>query len=86
MSDAPSALGPPDVPSASAPAENVHERLKRRVRSEYLEMPGLGLTLDQASRLWGLDRDTCSRVLGDLITDGFLVFDGRGLFVRRTTA
>ena len=26
------------------------------VRAEYLEVPGLTLTRDQAQRLWGLDR------------------------------
>jgi hypothetical protein len=29
----------------------------RRVKGEYLEMPGLRLTPAQAQRLWGLDRD-----------------------------
>ena len=27
-----------------------------RIRGEYLEMPGLKLTLAQAQRLWGLDQ------------------------------
>jgi hypothetical protein len=27
----------------------------RRIRGEYLEMPGLCLTLAQAQRLWGLE-------------------------------
>ena len=27
----------------------------RRVRAEFLEMPGLKLTVQQAQRLWGVD-------------------------------
>ena len=30
-----------------------------RVRSEFIEMPGLRLTLPQAARLWGLDPPAC---------------------------
>ncbi len=38
-----------------------------RVLSEYREMPGLALTLDQARRLWGCDAATCGRVVGLLV-------------------
>ena len=31
----------------------------RRVRTEFLEMPGLRLTFAQAMRLWGLSEDDC---------------------------
>jgi hypothetical protein len=31
----------------------------RRVQGEYIEMPGLRLTIAQAQRLWGLDRAVC---------------------------
>jgi hypothetical protein len=37
--------------------------LIRRVRGEYLEMPGLKLTSAQASRFWGLDATTCQKLL-----------------------
>lgn len=50
----------------------VTEQLLRRVRGEYLEMPGLSLTMPQAQRLLGLDRDTCAALLGRLVTAGFL--------------
>ena len=43
-----------------------------RVRSEYLEMPGLKLTTAQASRLWGLDQSTCQILLGTLMDSQFL--------------
>jgi DNA-binding IclR family transcriptional regulator len=48
------------------------EALLRRVRGEYREMPGLRLTIDQAMRLWGIDRQTCSELLASLVAAGFL--------------
>lgn len=35
-------------------------------------MPGLRLTLWQASRLWGVDAETCQRVVALLTAEGFL--------------
>lgn len=43
-----------------------------RIRSEYREMPGLCLTLLQARRLWALDESTCSDLLSDLVSEGYL--------------
>lgn len=54
----------------------------RRVRSEYLEMPGLRLTLAQAQRLWGLDRAACDALLGALVEAKFLFKTRDGAFVR----
>ena len=54
----------------------------QRIHGEFMEMPGLRLTLDQAQRLWGLDETTCRRVLQILIDAGFLRDQGRGMFVR----
>jgi hypothetical protein len=62
-----------------------HDAERRRVRGEYLEMPGLTLTLRQAQRLWNLRRDECERLLGDLVDDGFLACTKRGTFVRADT-
>ena len=45
----------------------------RRVKGEYLEMPGLQLTYEQAQRLWGLDGDTCRDILDTLVRRNFLV-------------
>jgi hypothetical protein len=44
----------------------------RLVRAEYLEVPGLDLTRDQAQRLWGLDRVACDQVLAALVESRFL--------------
>ena len=58
------------------------EALKRRVRGEYREMPGMRLTVDQAMRLWMLDRKTCSNVLSSLVAAHYLTQDGNGRYMR----
>jgi hypothetical protein len=42
------------------------------VRAEYLEVPGLELTRDQAQRMWGLDRAACDQLLAALVESRFL--------------
>jgi hypothetical protein len=37
--------------------------LVRRIRGEFMEMPGLRLTVEQARRLWRLDNTACDAVL-----------------------
>jgi hypothetical protein len=49
------------------------QRLSQRVRAEFLEMPGLRLTADQARRLFGIPDDLCQRILLTLIADGVLL-------------
>lgn len=68
--------------SAVAPDDPLHDDLARRVRGEYLEMPGLALTLGQAQRMWNLRRGDCERLLGDLVDAGFLACTPLGMFVR----
>ena len=53
------------------------EVLLPRIRGEYLEMPGLRLTLAQACRLWQLDETTCEAALNTLIEQRFLQKSGR---------
>jgi hypothetical protein len=86
MSVAPTSLAVIHPTPSSAPAEDADGQLVRRVRSEYLEMPGLCLTFEQACRLWSLDGQTCSRILQDLVAEGFVAVSERGSYVRRTTA
>jgi hypothetical protein len=57
------------------------EGIIRRIRGEYLEMPGLSLTLQQAQRLWGLDAWSCRTVLNALVDTGFLARTPQGAFV-----
>ena len=54
----------------------------RRVQGEYIEMPGLRLTIAQAQRLWGLDRQVCDALLGALVEAKFLLRTRDGAFVR----
>lgn len=56
--------------------------LAMRVRSEYIEMPGLRLTSAQAQRLWDLDREQCDAVFAALIDAGVLKRMPDGSFVR----
>jgi hypothetical protein len=66
----------------SAAGEPGDRDLQCRICAEYDEMPGLKLTLRQASRLFNLDAPTCERVLVQLVTAGTLgIVDG--LFVLR---
>jgi hypothetical protein len=58
--------------------------LVRRIRADFLEMPGLCLTLAQAQRLWRLEPRACEALLTSLINARFLRRTDRGLFVLRT--
>jgi hypothetical protein len=53
-----------------------------RVRSEFLEMPGLQLTVAQAARLWGLDQRACRDLIEALVATAFLRWTPRGTVVR----
>ena len=58
------------------------DALVKRVRGEYREMPGMRLTIDQAMRLWKLDRGTCATVLNSLVAAHFLDQDRAGRYKR----
>lgn len=58
------------------------EEILRRIRGEYLEMPGPQLNVAQASRLWGMDQTTCAGHLNSLVHSGFLVCTSQGCYVR----
>jgi hypothetical protein len=60
----------------------VNGALLQRVYGEFLEMPGLRLTCQQAQRLWGLDERTCLEVLESLVDVKFLCRPGHGLYMR----
>ena len=46
--------------------------LLNRVRSEFIEMPGMRLRIDQAQRLWNPDRAICESILRSLVEAKFL--------------
>jgi hypothetical protein len=64
---------------AATPQSN--EGVVRRIRAEFLEMPGLSLTSRQAQRLWSLEPRRCETLLNSLIDSRFLRRTARGLFV-----
>src|SRR3972149_2449022 len=47
------------------------QQMLNRVQGEFLEMPGLRLRIEQAQRLWGLDRSTCEDHLTSLVEATF---------------
>jgi Fic family protein len=53
-----------------------------RIRGEFLEMPGLRLTSEQAARLWHVDAATCTAVLSRLVAERFLTRTRTGAYVR----
>jgi hypothetical protein len=53
-----------------------------RVRSEFVEMPGLELTMPQAVRLWSLGADDCRAVIDALVDAGFLRWTVRRTVMR----
>ena len=56
----------------------------QRVSAEFLEMPGLRLTCQQAQRLWGLDESVCRQLMERLVDAKFLYRTGQGMYTRLT--
>jgi hypothetical protein len=59
-----------------------HTPLVTRIRGEYLEMPGLRLTLEQAQRLCGVEPMLCKTVLDALVEAKFLCVKPNGTYAR----
>ena len=57
-------------------------QIVQRIRGEYLEMPGLSLTEQQAQRLWQIDADACRALFASLVDSGFLRQTSGGGYVR----
>ena len=58
------------------------EVLARRLLREYLDMPGLSLSLAQSTRLLSADMPTCRRALDSLIDAGCLTRTAAGTYTR----
>ena len=58
------------------------ELVARRIREEFREMPGLRLSLSQATRLWGLDHEVCLTVIDRLVASAFLRWTPTGCITR----
>ena len=54
----------------------------RRVLAEFNEMPGLALTVSQASRLFGIDQDVCRVILDTLVDMAYLRQTSAGMIIR----
>ena len=61
-----------------------HEHLLNRIRAEYLEMPGMRLTLEQMQRLFGIERTICHTVLDSLVDAKFLYVKSNGHYALLT--
>ena len=59
------------------------ESILDRARAEYLEMPGLCLTVPQAARLLGVNVHESEQVLSGLEAAGLLRRNHKGAYLRR---
>ena len=59
--------------------------LVTRARGEYLEMPGLRVSVVQACRLWQLDVSTCEMLLDHLVRECFLHQTDSGFYITSVT-
>ena len=56
--------------------------IAERIRGEFMEMPGLQLTMQQAARLWGMEQQACRAVIDSLVEASFLRWTPTGTIVR----
>jgi Fic family protein len=64
-------------------SEPMRSKVIQRIQAEYMEMPGLKLTLPQAARLFGVSAHESQRVLSELMACGFLGRDQKGAYRRQ---
>jgi len=55
---------------------DIDETLLNQIHDEYVEMPGLQLTVAQASRLWDVKPERAGLALEALVATTFLRHDG----------
>jgi hypothetical protein len=60
----------------------VAAHIVQRIKSEYIEMPGLALRPEQVQRLCGVDGAACQTVLEALVETGFLSKRSDGAYGR----
>jgi hypothetical protein len=58
------------------------EVVAERVRAEFEEMPGMTLTMPQASRLFGLEHEFCKTIVERLVTTSYLRWTHSGAVTR----
>jgi hypothetical protein len=67
------------------PNRGTIEALALRISGEYREMPGLSLTVRQASRLWQIEADACQAVLDGLVAAKILRRRSDGAYIAHPT-
>jgi hypothetical protein len=65
---------------------NLCEEGARRIRREYLDLPGLSLSAGQMQRLSNVDAETCQLALDIMIRERFLRRTPQAQYVRCTTS
>ena len=60
--------------------------VERRLLREYLDLPGLSLSVAQAARLVSVDAPSCEVVLNDLVNAHCLAHSESGMYVRAVRA
>lgn len=60
------------------------QELISRIRAEFLEMPGMRLTMQQVQRLCGIESTLCQIVLDSLVEEKFLSVKPDGSYGRLT--
>jgi hypothetical protein len=72
------------VLSNSTAPHSSEGHLVARIEAEFREMPGLRLTLGQASRLFDIDLNRCERILVALVRAGRLATDGQAFVIAQS--
>ena len=78
------------IPTADSPAaiigtqpiDVIDSDIARRIRAEYLEMPGMSLKAEQVQRLCGLEGTVCKAMLDALVEANFLCLRPDGGYSR----
>ena len=79
-----------NIPLHAAKVDRRHhagrKALVRRVQGEFDEMPGIALTVQQASRLLSISPDMMARIFNQLVEDGMLRLTPDGRYRRPESA
>lgn len=71
-----------ELPASADRARPTIEAVVARIRTEFVELPGLRLTPWQAQRLWHLEKIQCDAILAALVDAAFLRRTPDGSYVR----
>ena len=80
----PARMTPQTLPAGRERRDLVRrEAIVRRIEAEFHDMPGLVLSLKQASRFLGVDEGACARILTALVQAGVLKRSANEYYSRR---